>query len=350
MSPPSTYRVTAPSRLHFTLIDMNGEIGRIDGSLGLSLRRPGLAFDFKAHEGPVIRGGNPGDRRVVSSELQASGRLLDLDPEIEILIREMIPRHMGLGSGTQLRLATLAALNHRFHLGLSQSELAAMSARGGTSGVGINAFIQGGLLLDGGHALNSQKRSFAPSRHAPGVRQPPLLLRYEFPSRWGIVLFIPDDLGGLSGQEELDFMVANTPIPMDEVRAVSHVILMRLLPAVLEMDLAAFASSVDALQETGWKRCHWRRPDVAPLQAVRSAFKAADGIAGCGLSSTGAAIFGFYDAAEFPDGEVRDALNRALRRHEALPGQVLCTRADNTGMTIGATAGREDEPDLDLQR
>ncbi|MCY3737706.1 MAG: hypothetical protein OXG13_14960 [Gemmatimonadaceae bacterium] len=334
MPPPPAHRISTPSRLHLTLIDMNGEIGRIDGSLGLSLQRPGLAFDFGPNERTVVRGGDAIDRRVTTSKLQACSRLLGVAPEIEIAIREMIPRHQGLGSGTQLRLAMLAALNHRFDLGLSPSELSAVSTRGGTSGVGINAFFQGGLLLDGGHSFDSQKTSFAPSRHAAGVRQPPLLARYEFPAEWGIVVFVPEHLGGLSGQEELDFMVASTPLPIEEVRAVSHTILMGILPAVLEMDLEAFGSSVDALQQTGWKRCHWSRPDVAPLHAVRSAFNDTQAIVGCGLSSTGAAVFGFFDAAESPDGEVEAALTRALREHGAVPGHLVCTRADNTGMKI----------------
>ena len=344
MSSTSTHRISTPSRLHFTLIDMNGEIGRIDGGLGLSLQRPGVVFDFNPHERTVIRGGNTDDRRVVMSELQASSRLLHIEPAIEIAIRKMIPRHQGLGSGTQLRLALLAALNHRFNSGLSQSELSRISTRGGTSGVGINAFFQGGLLLDGGHSVNSQKKSFAPSHYSTGVRQPPLLLRYDFPATWGIVVFTPDNLSGLAGRQELEFMVANTPIPIDEVQAVSHVILMRLLPAILEMDLVAFGSSVNALQQTGWKRYHWSRPDVAPLHSVRSAFNDTHSIVGCGLSSTGATIFGFFDATEFSDGEVSDALNSALREHNAIPGRVLCTRADNTGMKISATEASHLQP------
>ncbi len=35
-------RITTPCRLHVTLIDMNGEIGRMDGGAGLTLSSPNI--------------------------------------------------------------------------------------------------------------------------------------------------------------------------------------------------------------------------------------------------------------------------------------------------------------------
>ena len=336
MSSTLTHRISTPSRLHFTLIDMNGEIGRVDGSLGLSIQHPGVAFEFRPHDRTVIRGGDPSEQELMRAELAASSEILQVEPSIEITIRQMIPPHQGLGSGTQIRLAVLSALNHRFALNYSPPKLGAMSTRGGTSGIGINAFQSGGLLLDGGHSVGVQKRSFAPSRFATKAGQPPLLMRADFPATWGIVLFIPSRHQGLSGQDELDFMLANTPIPLDEVRAVSHTILMRLLPALRELDLETFGSSVNAIQDVGWKRRHWARPDMAPLQSVKSAFEASAGVHGSGLSSTGATIFGFFDATQSSDDEVAAELRRKLTRSTDIPGRVLCTRANNSGMLLAS--------------
>ena len=339
MSSTSTHRISTPSRIHFTLIDMNGEIGRVDGSLGLSLQYPGVVLDFRTNERTVVRGGDISERRLVAAELSASSQILQVEPEIEIIVRQMIPPHQGLGSGTQLRLAVLTALNHRFGLDYSPAMLAAMSTRGGTSGIGVNAFQVGGFLLDGGHSIDSRKKSFAPSHYATGAGQPPLLLRYEFPHSWGIALFIPERIQGLSGADELEFMLSNTPIPICEVQSVSHVILMRLLPALREADIEAFGSSVSALQETGWKRRHWSRHEIEPLQSVRSAFHETTGVFGCGLSSTGATIFGFFDTKKFADDEISGNLRNALKRHEAVPGRVLCTHANNTGMRLAKLEG-----------
>lgn len=333
-----THRISTPSRLHFTLIDMNGEMGRIDGSLGLSIQEPGVDLEFGPHGRTVVRGGAPREREAVLAELAACSEILQVEPGIEIVIRQMIPPHQGLGSGTQTRLAVLSALNHRFGLGHSPSRLAAMSGRGGTSGIGVNAFLGGGILLDGGHAVRVQKRSFAPSRFATKAGPPPVLLRTDFPETWGIALFIPSRHQGLSGRDELDFMLANTPIPLDEVRTTSHIILMRLLPALRELDLETFGSCVSALQDVGWKRRHWLRPDIEPLRTARSAFDGAAGIHGCGLSSTGTTLFGFFDSKKLSDDEAAANLHNALSSKGAAPGNVVCTRADNSGMRLTPVA------------
>ena len=331
-----THRISTPSRLHFTLIDMNGEIGRVDGSLGLSIQYPGVSFDFGPHNGTVVRGGVPKEQELVLAELAKGSAILQVEPDIEIKIRQMIPPHQGLGSGTQVRLAVLSALNQRFGLNHSPSELGAISTRGGTSGIGTRAFRSGGLLLDGGHSAGRQKKAFAPSAFATDAGQPPLLLRADFPTNWGVVLFMPSRHRGLSGQDELDFMLANTPIPLDEVQSTCHIILMLLLPALRELDLETFGTSVSALQDVGWKRRHWIRPDTEPLRPVRSAFDATDGIQGCGLSSTGATLFGFFDTTEFSDEEVTANLRRELSSREAIQGRVVCTRASNSGMRLAS--------------
>lgn len=332
------HRISTPSRLHFTLIDMNGEIGRIDGSLGLALERPGVVLEFGPHERTVVRGGDHAERERVRAEIVAASEILEVEPGIEILIREMIPPHQGLGSGTQTRLAVLSALNHRFGLNHSPSRLGKISTRGGTSGIGINAFRCGGILLDGGHSVRLQKKSFAPSRFAAKAGQPPLLLRSDFPATWKIALFIPSAHQGLSGQAELDFMLANTPIPLEEAQATSHIILMRLLPALRELDLETFGASVSALQDVGWKRRHWTRPDLESLRSVKSAFDATAGIQGRGLSSTGATVFGFYDATKVADAELAASLRRELSDREAMPGLVVCTSANNSGAQLAAAA------------
>lgn len=317
---------------------MNGEIGRIDGSLGLSLERPGLTLEFGPHERTLVRGGTSIEREIVRAEIVAATELLDVEPDIEILIRDMIPPHQGLGSGTQTRLAILSALNHRFELNHSLAELSTMSTRGGTSGIGINTFRRGGMLLDGGHSVSEQKSAFAPSRFATKAGQPPLLMRSDFPKTWGIALFIPNEHRGLSGQDELDFMLANTPLPLSEVQSASHIILMRLLPALRELDLETFGSSVSALQDVGWKRRHWIRDDNKPLQYVRRAFNETTGLQGCGLSSTGATVFGFYDTTLITDDELAGNLQKELHKGKAMPGQVVCTRANNCGMRMDSVA------------
>ena len=114
---------------------------------------------------------------------------------------------------------------------------------------------------------------------------------------------------------------------------------MRLLPALRELDLETFGTCVRAIQDIGWKRRHWSRPDIEPLQSVKSAFDATAGVHGSGLSSTGATIFGFFDATRFSDDETAANLRSELSNRTNIPGQVVCTRANNLGTRL-ATATR----------
>ena len=45
-------RITTPSRLHFSLLDLNGALGRIDGGFGLAIADP--HFQIVAERAPVI--------------------------------------------------------------------------------------------------------------------------------------------------------------------------------------------------------------------------------------------------------------------------------------------------------
>ena len=45
-------KVVSPSRLHLTLIDLNAELGRVDGGAGITLESPGL--EISAAEADTI--------------------------------------------------------------------------------------------------------------------------------------------------------------------------------------------------------------------------------------------------------------------------------------------------------
>lgn len=39
--------IQTPSRLHLSLLDLNGSLGRIDGGVGLTLKKPSLVLELK---------------------------------------------------------------------------------------------------------------------------------------------------------------------------------------------------------------------------------------------------------------------------------------------------------------
>lgn len=322
-------RVRTPSRLHFTLIDLNGERGRVDGSVGLTLDWPTVELDAESAPADAIAA----DEAVTVEAVQAERLRLRPGPggPLRITVRSVIPRHVGLGSGTQLRLAVLAASLARKP---TIAQLAA-TGRGGASGLGIHGFVHGGFIVDGGHA-RGDKAVFAPSRFAQDVPPPPLIARHTFPDRWRVCLYQPITRGGLSGEQERSFMAAMTPLPRREVDEVCHAVLLGLLPAVVSEDLTQLGMALNVLQDVGWKARHWRRPELAPLGPARGAFARA-GLLGCGLSSTGPTLFGFFDAASRSGRSVRTELAVRLREADLPPGRIDVTAARNHGAEITTT-------------
>jgi beta-ribofuranosylaminobenzene 5'-phosphate synthase len=188
--------IRTPSRLHLALIDMNGSLGRVDGGVGITLDNPGFVLVAK-----------PSDETRITAEdeilkARASSIVADLSAQygynsgVDIHISETIPTHSGLGSGTQLALAVASALS--LLSGKEESDLAGKTGRGGTSGIGVRAFTDGGVIIDGGHRFGpgKEKNSFLPSSAAKGVKKPPLIGRFDFPEDWRIILCLPDSTPG----------------------------------------------------------------------------------------------------------------------------------------------------------
>ena len=73
------------------------------------------------------------------------------------------PDHVGLGVGTQLSLAVVRiVLKLAGDADPAVESLAALSARGRRSGIGLHGFLRGGLIIDGGRRMRSTRRRWLP--------------------------------------------------------------------------------------------------------------------------------------------------------------------------------------------
>ncbi|NIO21659.1 MAG: hypothetical protein GTN76_13230, partial [Candidatus Aenigmarchaeota archaeon] len=206
-------RVRTPCRLHWTLIDLHGGLGRVDGGIGVALEDPHVTLQVQPSKGQFTVRGEAMDlvRSLVDRFLKSVKGTKDLDTRklekisFQIDVLKMIPSHVGMGSMTQLSLATGVALNQLLNLNYSIREIAKVMRRGGTSGIGIAAFEHGGFILDAGHSFGpgKQKSSFLPSRIA---RAPPapIIIRHEVPKDWIFVIAIPAIEKGAHGAREVD--------------------------------------------------------------------------------------------------------------------------------------------------
>ena len=317
--------VITPSRLHFALIDLGGNLGRIDGSIGLATSDPQVRITGRHATNLSVVGNAPcilKERAYqilerLQSHLGFQGAQMDL--------QQTIPLHIGLGAGTQLTLGVARAVYGLYDIPWNTREVAKLVGRGGTSGVGVVAFEQGGFVLDGGHAFPKQKRSFLPSAATSDVPPPPVLLRQSFPD-WPFLLVTPH-CRHISGQDEIHRFQTLCPLPSGPAEQNSHIILMKLLPALVEEDLASFADGLNLLQDIGWKRVEHEAQGSALHQARE--FLLASGALGVALSSWGPTMAVF--------GDNLDALESAARQFcTDLPdgGTVIRTKANNTGASV----------------
>ncbi|MFX1253462.1 MAG: beta-ribofuranosylaminobenzene 5'-phosphate synthase [Promethearchaeota archaeon] len=330
-------QIQTPFRLHFGLIDLNGELGRVDGGLGVSLQGE-LGWIISAKEinasSDQINCSSPQLVPVVKELLQTFRQATNISQQrFRLTVHRQIPSHVGLGSHTQLALglATLLTNLTQEEYKYNTRQLARIMNRGGTSGIGVAAFEQGGFILDGGHSFGSdqQKTSFLPSSASKGLKPAPILFRSPLPEEWRFIIVLPRVKPGASGKEEINLFQSYCPLPAVDVKEICRLILMKVLPSVLEEDLNNFGEGVFELQHLGFKKIEIeiQHPIISHLinRAVES------GAVGAGMSSFGPATFAIVDPKHIS--EIVDAWRDLLDKNQ-ISYQIWTAHGDNQGSKI----------------
>ena len=314
-------RIRTPARLHFTLIDLNGDLGRIDGGIGLAIDKPNWIVEISK------------DTKWSAPEL-ISGLLEKLQQELDVKgcyrfeFGSRLPAHVGLGSQTQLSLAVAHGLSLLEGRERSIYELASIVGRGGTSGIGVAAYANGGFILDGGHSI-SEKPEFSPS-HFSTAKPAIQVLSLKVPETWHFVVAIPDVGQGKHGHAEVEIFNKYCPIPASEVEKVTRIILMKILPAILENDVEVFGEGLQNIQSLGFKGVENQlaNESVKGLQD----FFLAHGATGSGLSSFGPAT---YCIVETETAAVKLVEETKIHLEQnGITGTVFDTRANNNGAEV----------------
>ena len=309
--------VVTPSRVHITLIDLNGSLGRIDGGVGLTLNFPSVTINAREDAQLAVLGNTTFEDRIRRA---ASAIMTRHDVGgVAIEVVDEFPAHVGLGSGTQVALAVGTAISELYDLRLTPTAIAQLTGRGGTSGIGVAAYERGGFIIDGGH---KGKTAFLPSSASGKYAPAPMIVRHDFPD-WTIVLAIPN-LHGASDRREVDIFKQKCPLPLTEIQELCHVILMEMLPAVVERDIESFGQSIDRVQMLGFKR---REIELQPFCARLVQFMRDNGALGAGMSSFGPAVYGIADGKR-----LQPAVQRYL--DETIGGAVHAVKAQNSGARV----------------
>lgn len=279
-------KIDAGSRVHLGFIDPLGVSGRRWGSVGLYLNQPKLSVIVEKSDNLIIHG--PRWLRDIASRISEKLKINGL----KITCEEYIPRHVGLGSGTQTILSICLAASRLYGLDLTLEEIAEMFNRCKRSGAGYWLFQKGGLTIDVGRA--------------PSSKLPPLLFRFDLPSEWKILLAIPtiEGLGLHSKVEEESFNKLDTA----SLKDASTIILMKLLPSIMEKDFLKFTEAVeelDALTSSFFRSIQlgaYHQLSSKVVELMKNI-----GVRGVGQSSWGPTVYGFVreDEVEYIAGRLK---------------------------------------------
>lgn len=321
-------KIITPSRLHFSLIDLNGDLGRVDGGIGVALNYPNIILESELlpNSDIVVKDGL--ESEIIYDIAKNVLSKLDIDGGIKFNLVSTVPSHIGLGSKTQLSLAVAFAINYLFDKGKSVLDLAKIVKRGGTSGIGVNIFEKGGFILDGGHSFgeNKQKKSFLPSR-ASDAPPPPVLIRYDIPKDYYFVIAVPNDCIEIEGSNEVNIFKNNCPISKAEVGEVCRVILMVIMPALCQNDIEMFGKGLSELQKIGFKKLEvdLQPPSIKDLIQ----FLTKNGAYGSGISSFGPSTYGLVKGLENAK-KLEKKTKEYLKKNGG--GKVFITNVNNNGM------------------
>ncbi len=237
-----------------------------------------------------------------------------------IQVRESIPSHVGLGSGTQLTLAVGTALAHLYGLQIPLQEMAHFWGRGNRSGIGIAAFQSGGFAVDGG--IPGEGRNI-----------PPILFRHPFPEDWFFVVVIPEpERRGVSGMDEdLAFRALPSP-PAELAGRICRLLVMKMLPALIERRIADFGAAMTEIQNTVGDCFAPQQAGgrfATPLSGEVVDYLLRHGAHGAGQSSWGPTVYGLVEGEQAAQ-HLADEARRFLARVGAT-GVTFPVAADNRG-------------------
>ena len=279
-------------RIHITLLSLTSESYRKNGGLGFAVNEPPLELRITEDTANTAV-----DNRLVPL---SSAELLELKElanrvhaaggykrkaRIEILGDKFLS-HVGLGAGTAIRLAIVEGLSLLNEEAKTERKLVSQSGRGGTSGVGVHTYFDGGYTFDLGRAADLE--GFQSSDGAREGFSPPLELSSVRMPSWRIGLCFPN-LPAPSFEVERDLFNRNCPLPISSSALATFHSLFGVHASILESDYYCFCQAINAIQTTEWKKAEWEIHDRS-IENVR-AFLTSNGADCVGLSSLGPTMF-----------------------------------------------------------
>ncbi|AFV97821.1 MULTISPECIES: beta-ribofuranosylaminobenzene 5'-phosphate synthase family protein [unclassified Sulfuricurvum] len=280
------------SRIHTTLISLHSNGYRQNGGFGFAIEEPSLnirgenfqSFEIIDHR---VRGFSMDEKQRLLNVLEQTADQKNFVQKCIIEISGDVASHMGFGTGTAIRLASLELLYLINGSEYTEQEIINASGRGGTSGIGIHTYFNGGYVFDIGRG--DQGENFLPSCATEKHPSSPLALLHEPMPDWEIGLCIPKYIMSKNEVEEKAFFSQTCPIePSESYETLYHVVY-GVLGGIKEDNRATFSEAIKNIQACRWKSAERHLYGDSIKQMEQVLYKA--GATAIGMSSLGASLF-----------------------------------------------------------
>lgn len=283
---PTRVSVKAFARLHFGLANLSALGGRVNGGAGLMIQPSNVEVVVQRDADVTV---TPSDfQRDVEFVVRALGT--SMPGRVSVHLGSSMRWHYGMGLHTQLLLALATALSIYHGIPADPSTLGQRVLRGGTSGIGVHGFWNGGVLVDGGRRRLSGLESIQPSSSIVAPQQTPLVFRVDsLPFKTVVVHARNWPL--VFGKLEERLFSDLTPIPPNDANRVARLIFQDLASATATGDFSAFCEALEEIQTCGFKQREIAYRGASAQSVAMTMRKA--GLNGVGMSSWGPTWYGF---------------------------------------------------------
>lgn len=314
--------VKTPARLHFGLIDMRGDLGRFFGGLGMGIDRPNVILEARASEVSSVTGEKT---QLVTSLVRRFLEAYHLKGNVRLHVTQTIPRHVGLGSGTQLALAVATALAELFQVEASPLQLSFAMGRMQRTRVGTAIFRHGGLVVDGGKKVEGGS--------VITESLSPLIFREKFPENWKFIVAVPEVEKGLSDVAEEEAFDRLPPMSSERVGRICRLTMMKLLPALIDRDIESFGEALTRIQKVVGEYFAGVQGGTFSSSPVAEGINLLKecGAYGVGQSSWGPTFYGLVHSGERVE-NLRSRVENFLQ--EGVGGEVFTANPNNGGAVI----------------
>ena len=250
-------KIITYSRIHITLVGMNTEGYRRNGGIGFSIDKPSMTCVFNPSENFEIFDNRtiPLNKKELSKliiHLKSLRKKYKCEKAFTCLIEGTIIPHCGFGSSTMLYLSVTEALLRLNGIKYDREQLVRDSGRGGTSGIGINTYFEGGFICDIGIKNIDEQSTITPSSIAKNYQLPLVIYRHDMP-QWEMGICILKRVQNLSKQQEISFFKEVKGLEQIEINKILYHTIYGVVASIEENDLEMFSQAIKNIQSTQWK-------------------------------------------------------------------------------------------------